>query len=274
MEQSICQFSVLMSVYKKEKPEYLYQAMESIFNQSLLPSEVVLMEDGLLTEELYQVIDNMVKRYQVIRVFQFKENVQLGRALAKGVELCENELIARMDTDDIAEPNRFLHQCSYMQEHPSVDVCGGWMQEFNDDGDYYRQKKMPEYDEEIRRYGKYRNPINHMTVMFRRSAVLSVGNYRHMPLLEDYDLWTRMMVKKMEFYNIPEVLVKMRNNDEVYQRRGGWTYFQRYVAFRKKQRQMHWLSNREYMVAVLITMGMTLQPAKIRKCIYQKILRK
>ena len=115
MEQSICQFSVLMSVYKKEKPEYLYQAMESIFNQSLLPSEVVLMEDGLLTEELYQVIDNMVKRYQVIRVFQFKENVQLGRALAKGVELCENELIARMDTDDIAEPNRFLHQCSYMQ---------------------------------------------------------------------------------------------------------------------------------------------------------------
>ena len=133
---------------------------------------------------------------------------------------------------------------------------------------------MPQHNDEIRKYGKYRNPVNHMTVMFRKSAVLRAGNYRHVPLLEDYDLWTRMMVQGMEFYNLPEVLVCMRNNDGVYDRRGGFRYFRRYAAFRKSQKQMHWLNGREYVVALILTMGMTLQPERMRKFVYQKILRK
>ena len=267
-------FSVLMSVYKKERPEYLREAVESVFAQSLVPDEVVLMEDGPLTEELYQMIGMLEKQYPTLKVCPLKENVQLGRALAEGVEMCTNELIARMDTDDLAMPDRFLHQYVYMEAQPSVMVCGGWMQEFNDAGTYHRQKQMPQHNDEIRKYGKYRNPVNHMTVMFRKSAVLRAGNYRHIPLLEDYDLWTRMMVQGMEFYNLPEVLVRMRNNDGVYGRRGGFGYFRRYAAFRKRQKQMHWLNGREYVVALILTMGMTLQPERMRKFVYQKILRK
>ena len=202
-------FSVLMSVYKKEQAGYLSEAMESVFNQSLVPDEVVLMEDGPLTDELEQTISELKKRHPQIVTYSFAENVQLGRALAKGVELCSHELIARMDTDDIAVYNRFQHQYDYMMAHPAVAVCGGWMQEFNDEGTYSRRKQMPQSNEEIRRYGKYRNPVNHMTIMFRRQAVLTAGNYRHMPLLEDYDLWSRMLVRGMEFYNLPEVLVHM-----------------------------------------------------------------
>ena len=126
-------FSVLMSVYKKEKPEYLQEAMESVFNQSLVPDEVVLMEDGPLTEGLEQAISELKKKHPQIVTYSFEENVQLGRALAKGVELCSHELIARMDTDDIAVYDRFRHEYDYMTAHPTVAVCGGWMQEFNDD---------------------------------------------------------------------------------------------------------------------------------------------
>mgnify|MGYP000724291085 FL=1 len=137
-------FSVLMSVYKKEQAGYLSEAMESVFNQSLVPDEVVLMEDGPLTDELEQTISELKKRHPQIVTYSFAENVQLGRALAKGVELCSHELIARMDTDDIAVYNRFQHQYDYMTAHPTVAVCGGWMQEFNDEGTYSRRKQMPQ----------------------------------------------------------------------------------------------------------------------------------
>ena len=161
-----------------------------------------------------------------------------------------------------------------MTAHPTVAVCGGWMQEFNDEGTYSRRKQMPQSNEEIRRYGKYRNPVNHMTVMFRKQAVLAAGNYRHMPLLEDYDLWSRMLVRGMEFYNLPEVLVHMRNNNSVYERRGGKDYFRQYASFRREQKKMGWLCGREYLTALLLTMGVTLQPNFVRKIIYRRMLRR
>lgn len=267
-------FSVLMSVYAKEKPEYLKQALESVVKQTLIPDEIVLIKDGILTQELEDVVLEFQKKYESLHTFQFETNVQLGRALAKGVELCRYELIARMDTDDIAVSDRFEKQYQYMLEHPEISALGGWMEEFNDEETYSRMKKMPEYDEEIRKYAKYRNPLNHMTVMFRREAVLQAGNYRHFPLLEDYDLWSRMLMQQGEFYNIPTVLVRMRNNDNVYKRRGGFSYFSQYVKLRKQQRKIGLTSRLEYVMANILTLGMTLQPAFLRKFIYQKILRK
>lgn len=267
-------FSVLMSVYKKEKAEYLRQALDSVIHQTLPPDEIVLMEDGPLTQELYQVIEQKQIEYPGLRTYQFEENVQLGRALAKGVELCRYDLIARMDTDDISVPERFEKQYRYMQEHVEVIACGGWMEEFDDEGTYTKVKQMPEQDDEIRKYAKYRNPLNHMTVMMRRDPVLQAGNYRHYPYLEDYDLWNRMLTESGELYNIPEILVKMRNNDSVYERRGGFSYFRQYSLLRKQQRRMGLLNWWEYLVAYLLTMVMTLQPTFLRKEIYRRLLRR
>lgn len=267
-------FSVLMSVYKKENPAYLAEALKSVFEQTLPPDEVVLIEDGPLTEQLREIIEIYQKKYSNLVTFQFKENVQLGRALAKGVELCSNELIARMDTDDVALPDRFEKQCAYMEAHPKTAVCGGWMQEFDDAGAYHRQKQMPEENNKIRAYARYRNPVNHMTVMFRKSEVLRAGNYRHFPLLEDYDLWCRMLMLDMEFYNLPEVLVNMRNNASVYGRRGGFDYFRKYAGFRRQQYQMGWLTGGQYLTALLLTLGITMQPAFLRKLVYRRVLRK
>ena len=133
-----------MSVYCKEKPEYLRQAFESLLSQTLLPDEVVLIKDGPLTEALEAVIADQKERFARMVVFAFEENVQLGRALAKGVKLCTMELIARMDTDDVALPDRFAHQYTFLQQHPEVSVVGGWMEEFNDEGTYQSVKQMPE----------------------------------------------------------------------------------------------------------------------------------
>ena len=189
-------FSVLMSVYQKEKPEYLRQALQSVMHQSLEPQEIVLMQDGKLTEELYQVIEECKNECPYLKIYEIPDNVGLGRALAKGVLLCSNELIARMDTDDIAKEDRFEIQYNYMKAHADVAVTGGFMEEFDDqDASYHSIKQMPEYMEEILKYARYRNPLNHMTVMFRKDSVLQAGNYRHFPYLEDYDLWSRMLTQ-------------------------------------------------------------------------------
>lgn len=266
-------FSVLMSVYKKENPRYLREALDSVFHQTMLPGEVVLIEDGPLTKELYEVVEAYQKQYSVIRVHAFPQNVQLGRALEQGVRLCSNELVARMDTDDIAVPNRFEIQYQYMTAHPEVAVTGGLMEEFDDAGTIHQIKGMPETQQEILNYAKLRNPLNHMTVMFRRSEVLKAGNYRHFPYLEDYDLWSRLLAQKSECYNIQKVLVRARVSRQVYDRRGGFSYCRTYLRLRRQQRDSGLLNRREYLKACIVTIGITVISGGIREKIYKKYLR-
>jgi len=291
MEQSICQFSVLMSVYKKEKPQYLREALESVINQSLQPDEIVLVEDGLLTDEL----ENIVKQFEdkinggsnqsedeklgqpflKLKVIRLPQNRKLGLALAEGLRYCTNELVARMDTDDIAEPDRFEIQYRYMSEHQEIAVSGGLMEEFDPaDADYRKIKNMPTEKVAIARYSRYRNPVNHMTIMFRKTKVEEAGGYRHYPHLEDYDLWTRMLAKGFEFSNIDRVFVKARTEKNIYKRRGGMEYCKQYLALRKQQKKLGLLTWGEYIVAVILTIGMTLQPSWMRKLVYQKALRR
>lgn len=273
--EKTAEISVLMSVYCKEKPEYLKAAVESVVKQTLMPGEIVLVEDGPLTDELNEVIDELKNRYDIVKVVPLKENMQLGRALAEGVLNCKYELIARMDTDDLAVENRFELQFQYLEEHPEVSVLGGCIEEFDDSDENYRKvKSMPLSGEALLNYAKYRNPINHMTAMFRKSAICEVGNYRHFPFLEDYELWTRLLSKGYVFANLPQVLVRARTNLNMYGRRGGKSYCKRYLELRKKQREYGLLSWPEYQMAKVLTMVMTLQSSAMRKLVYRKALRK
>lgn len=267
-------FSVLMSVYEKEKPEYLEKSLLSVIHQTLPPDEIVLIEDGLLTDELYAVIEKVKCLYSDLQTYQFKENVKLGRALAKGVELCRYELVARMDSDDIAVGTRFEAQTTFMEKHPDISVVGAYVEEFCEDNNYSKLKVMPQEMREIRKYARYRNPLNHMTVMFRKSAVVSAGNYRHFPLLEDYDLWLRMMKKGFEIGNIPSVLVRARTDEGIYDRRGGKFYFGQYKRLRNEQKKLGLLNRREYWIAICLSYIMTVQPAWLRKMLYRKVLRR
>ena len=267
-------FSVLMSIYKGENPNYLKQAFDSLIAQTLQPSEVLLIEDGPLTKELYDVINIYQKRYPILKTYVFHENVMLGRALAKGVLLCSNEIIARMDTDDIALPERFEKQYKYLKSHPRVSVVGSAIEEFNDKKTLYSQKYMPKTTKQIRRYIKYRNPINHMTVMFRKADVLCAGNYRHYPLLEDYDLWNRMINKGYMLHNLSDILVKARTNENRYAKRGGFEYFKTFTKLRLLQYQLGILNKLELINSLIGTMIMTLTPNWSRKIAYHFFLRK
>ena len=264
--------SVLMSVYKKENPKYFKIALDSIVNQTLKPDEIVLIKDGPLTAELEKVIEEV--QYPGLRTYQFEENVQLGRALKKGVELCEHEFIARMDTDDVSYPDRLQKQYDYMISHERVAALGGFMEEFCDDDSIIDVKTMPVGAAATRSYARFRNPLNHMTVMFRKEAILEAGNYRHYPFLEDYDLWSRVLAFGYQLDNLPEVLAKARVGKELYGRRGGFGYCKRYLQLRKEQRKLGVTNNLEYLIACAITVAMTILPSGARKQIYQKVLRK
>lgn len=266
--------SLLMSIYHKEEKEYFEEAIKSIMSQTLMPDEIVLIKDGPLSSELEEVINQWKQECDCLRIYGFKENVQLGRALRKGVLLCSHDTIARMDTDDIMLPDRLEKQYNYMRNHPDVSVVGGRIIEFDDERKYIKEKIMPKTFSEVKKYGKFRNPLNHMTVMFRKSAVLQAGNYKHFPFLEDYYLWIRMMSNNQKIENLPDVLVKVRTNDGMYTRRGGFSYFKRYYILRKKQYSLELLTYIEYIISIVLTMGIVLSPSLFRKIIYRKGLRK
>lgn len=126
------QFSVLISVYHREVPSYLSASLQSIFNQTLVPSEVVLVKDGPLTPELDLVIDEFVAKYSTLKIVILPENVGLGRALNEGLKHCSHELVARMDSDDICKPDRFEKQIMAFEQQKDVAVVGSWIDEFED----------------------------------------------------------------------------------------------------------------------------------------------
>ena len=261
--------SVLMSVYKKENPLFLKRALDSIYAQTLKVDEIVLVEDG----KIPLALEEMISQYSDLRIVKLEKNLQLGRALEAGLKACHHELVARMDTDDIMMPDRLEKQYRFMMEHPEIAACGGDIAEFIEEGAILREKHMPTSAHELYRYGKKRNPLNHMTVMFRKSAVEAVGGYRHFPGLEDYDFWSRLLAHGYQIANMPEVLVQARIGDCFARRRGGWAYFKRYLELRKEQHRIGYLNTREYIVACVLTFGMTVMPEKLREKAYA-VLRK
>ena len=266
--------SVLMSVYQKENPEWFARAVRSItMDQTRPPEELVLVADGQLTPALEEKISEcekyLLNSSTVLRVVRLRENRQLGRALRIGMRHCRGELVARMDTDDIAVPERLRLQETYLLDHPGIAACGGAIAEFETEGKILRVKHMPESPEEVRSYGKFRNPLNHMTVMFRKDAVERAGGYMHFPLLEDYNLWSRMLAGGEKIANLPEVLAEARIGDDFAEKRGGLEYFLRYKKLRKLQRKWGILTLPEYIESLILTFAMTMQPKGMRKTVYR-----
>lgn len=217
-------FSVLMSVYAKEHPEYLSTCFDSLCCQTLLADEIVLVVDGPIGAQLQAVIDEYRERLP-LEILPLSENVGLGRALNYGLQHCCHEWVFRMDTDDICVPERFAIQMNWIQAHSDTALVGGQVTEFThtprlDD----KVKRVPVAHDEILAYAARRNPFNHMAVAYKKSVVLAVGGYQHHLGMEDYNLWLRILAAGYLTYNLPEILVQVRAGKEMHLRRRGLGY--------------------------------------------------
>lgn len=271
-------FSVLMSVYIKERPEYLAMALNSIVDQTYPPDEVVLVKDGPLTPQLERAIDEFDQKYpQLLNLINLIENKGLGHALKVGLEHCRHELVARMDTDDVSRPQRFQKQIEFMSAHPEVDVLGTNIEEFHSiPGDLNRFKISPEYHDEIVNAIYLRNPFNHPSIMMRKTAVLRAGSYREdLLLFEDYALFLTLWKRGARFYNLQYTLLDFRVGDgvETIKRRSGLHYLKKENTFLAYARSINAFNAPQIFKYRLLKFPIRLLPPKIVLFIYNAFFR-
>ena len=267
-------FSVLMSLYSKERPEFLRQSLDSVFNQTLPPDEVILVEDGPLTDELYQILNEYALSHPELRRVPLAENRGLGYALNEGLKYCSYDIVARMDSDDICKVSRFERQIRFMEENSDIDVCSSWIEEFEGDiNNVLSIKKLPATHPEISQYIKKRNPINHPSSCFRKQAVIKSGGYLHFPLFEDWYLWARMFAGGYKFANIQEPLLSFRISKEMYRRRGGIRYALTNFKFQSKLHKLGIISFVQSLISGTVRGAVYIMPNSLRAFIYKNILR-
>ena len=274
MEKKI-NYSVLMSVYYKENPEWLDIAIKSMIAQTFLTNDFVIIKDGPLTSELDSIISKYQRKYpDIFNIVALEKNVGLGPALKIGVENCKNEWIARMDSDDYSIPTRCEKEIKKIIEDNTLDIIGSNIAEFIDDiKNVQAYRILPEKNDEIYKYARRRNPFGHPSVMLRKSKIIEAGNYREYYLCEDYDMWIRMIEKKARCYNIQDVLVYMRVSKDFYKRRGGIKYLKSILKFKKEQYLKGFYSLKDFIISSSAHIIMCLLPNKLRDFLYRKILR-
>lgn len=272
-------YTVLMSVYEKENPGFLRESIESIWKQTLLPRQFVLVKDGPLTEELEQVIGEYEKRAEsegliTFTIVSLSENQGLGPALNAGLKVSECDYIARMDSDDIAFPDRCERQLKVLREQ-DADIVSGTLLEFGSDiQDIQAVKSLPESHQEIVKYARRRNPFNHPCVVFKKEVIEKAGMYQPVLWFEDYDLWVRALMQGAKGYNMKEPVLYMRAGSGMYVRRGGLAYVKKGVAFRFKLWKTGFCGNVDFLVSSAAQILSGLMPKGLRKRFYKHVLRR
>ena len=267
------EFSVLMTVYEKEKHYNLRQSLLTSYQQTIKPTEIILVCDGELTPGLYEEIERLKSEIPILKVYQLDTNVGSGPASRFGVGKCNTELIARMDSDDYCVETRFEKQIKAFERNPTFIMVGTNI--FDKNTEYTALKIVPEMTAEIREYSKFRNPFNNPSSMMRKDYILKVGNYREFRYLEDYDLTMRLIHDNptKEFLNIQEPLVVMQTDDSSYLRRGGLLYIKTEFFLQVDFFRRGYLTKYELCRNIYIRNIVRLFPNSIRKLIYKKKMR-
>ncbi|MDI6785873.1 MAG: glycosyltransferase [bacterium] len=269
-------FSVLMSVYYKEKPNYLDLAFKSLYDQTVKDFQIVLICDGPLTKKL----DDRIKVWKSISkkkllVVRLKENKGLGIALQEGLKHCKYDIIARMDADDYCDPTRLEKQYNFLKHNLSIDVVSCTLKEFVKTPDNVISLK-PAYrtHQEIEKKFWFRSPINHPAAMFRKKAVLEVGGYKDLLFLEDYYLWARIWVNGGKFWNLSEPLYYQRINQNLYRRRGGIIQLKNEIFIRHYLYKNHKIRFLQFLTTIVIQVFLRLVPSKVRRLLWSIVRKK
>lgn len=270
-------YSVLMSVYKNDTPDFLKIALESVYEkQTRKPDEIVIVFDGELTPQLYDVLDRFRENKENI-VFYYPQEINqgLGQALRIGSEKCTGDYIFRIDSDDISVPERFKKQISYIESHPDIDVLGTDIAEFyvSPENEEMRKRICPQNHEDIVKMGRKRNPMNHVSVCIKKNALEKCGGYETLLLLEDYYLWLKMIAAGCKLANINEALVYVRVGNGFDSKRGsklritGWKELQKFML------NNGMINRKEAFFNMIYIRGFVYCPTRLKRLVYSKLLR-
>lgn len=270
-------FSVAMSVYKSDNPDFFDRALSSITDeQTIIPNEIVLVVDGPVSNEINNVIDKYEKKYEIFNVIRLEQNGGLGNALKIAVKNATHELIARMDSDDVSVSTRFEEQLKYFEINPGIDIVGGDITEFiGEENNIVGKRSVPVSNDSIREYMKTRCAMNHVSVMYKKKSVESAGGYQDWFWNEDYYLWIRMWLNGAVFANTGSVLVNVRVGEEMYQRRGGSKYFESEKGLQDYMLKNKMINHSTYIKNVAKRLIIQkLMPNKLRGWVFRTFARK
>jgi hypothetical protein len=266
-------FSLLLAVYGGDDPAFLREAFtSSVQEQTRRPDQVVLVQDGPVPQQLGETIADLVATSPVrVDHVALADNVGLGPALDRGLAACAHEIVARMDADDISLPTRFEKQLPVVEA--GADIVGSGLLEFGHSADDVVGRRTPPVDpDEIRRVIRFRDPFNHPTVVYRRSAVQAAGGYTDMALMEDYLLFARMVDAGARPANLAEPLVRYRVGAGAYARRGGRALLRSELAVQQRFRQLGITTRTEYVRNVVVRGGYRLVPERLRRTAYRALI--
>jgi glycosyltransferase involved in cell wall biosynthesis len=268
-------FSLLLPVYARDDPAQLVRAFRSaVDEQTLRPTEALIVRDGPIPEALTAVVDELIATSPVpARLLPLPENVGLADALTAGLAACAHDVVARMDADDVAMPERFAKQLALLDT--GFDLVGSGLYEFEDDEAVTIGVRTPPTGEaHIKRYARFHDPFNHPTVVYRRGAVLRAGGYVQVGLMEDYWLFARMLAAGAHAENVAEPLVKYRVGAGAYTRRGGFEQLRAELRLQRLMRNAHITSRAEMVRNVAVRGGYRLVPEALRKVAYRGLLQR
>ncbi|WP_421227873.1 glycosyltransferase [Aeromonas enteropelogenes] len=271
MSSDLDNISVLISIFSKDDPRFLDVALRSIYDdQTLKPEQIVIVADGPLLQIQSTIIDKFSRdcAKEVVTFLPLTHNVGLATALNEGLKKCRNNLVARMDADDISQPLRFEQQLKFMRMHPEIDICGTFVDEIDTDTEtYISTRKVPLSHDEIVSFAKKRSPVNHPSVMFKKNIVLAVGGYPEFRKSQDFALWSLLIVKHARFANINKVLLKMRTGHNMMDRRG-FSYLKFECKVIRFQHKIGFITTRQFIIFVSIRAFFRILPKKVKTVLY------
>ncbi|MEF3021854.1 glycosyltransferase [Vibrio mimicus] len=268
--------SVLMSVYVKDHAGHFQEALSSLLSQTELPNQVVLVCDGVLNDELDNIIEEYLSKFSShhveFTVERLKINQGLGLALKHGSQFCNQEYILRMDSDDISRRDRVEVSKRFINDNPDIDVFGTGIEEFEyHPGDLNRYRIVPKTNAGIYSYGKKRNPMNHVSVCMKKASLLSVGNYESVIYHEDYYLWVKLLVNNFKLANINECLVDVRVGNDLIGRRKGLAYLKLEFEFVNRCRDLGYFNVLDAIYYLTPRVFIRLLPDTLLNSVYKKL---
>jgi hypothetical protein len=266
-------FSLLLPVYRGDRPEFLRRAFRSsVDDQTLRPDEVVVVRDGPVSAELARTMAELAAASPVpVVTVELERNMGLAYALERGLDACSHDVVARMDADDISLPERFARQLELISG--GLDLVGTGMYEFADEvGTIGGRRTPPVGADAISRYARFHDPFNHPTVVYRRAAVRRAGGYLPLGLMEDYYLFARMIQSGARVENLPDPLVMYRVSAGAYARRGGVAQLRAELRLQREFRRRRFTSLSQALRNVLVRGSYRLIPEAVRRGLYRRLI--